>query len=156
MIKRLKSYNFNPGLPNIQLAKQVMELMKKYSLSAVVQWEIALAMDGEFYEEHQDQIFIVWPPKICKKGFNSKQVLEATIMIMDNHDFNVPILVAHKLHIKRVVALWGAMVEEKPIIVNQKVFCFDSNSIQKWTRSKQAWKRKEFLVRIHHLLLGWV
>ncbi len=156
MIEIINNSFFDPGLPNIKLAERVQELMLKHSFPALLQWEVAVALDRDFYENHKDQVFIIWPPKACKKGFNSKEVLEKAIEIMDLKDFNIPILLAHKLHIKRVVALWEAMVEEKPVVVNSFVELFDEGSVQDRTRDRKTWRRKEFLVRIHHWIFGWV
>ena len=156
MIEIIKKNSFDPGLPNIRLANRVQELMLQYSLPALLQWEIVVALDNGFYEKHKDQIFIIWPSKTRKKGFNSKQVVEKAIEIMNDHNFEFPVFLAHELHLKRVLALWEGITEKEANILNSFVFDFDPKSIQKCTRSKRAWLKKEFLVRIHHLILRWV
>jgi len=156
MVEIIRKKHFRPGLPNIILAERVQDLMLKYNIPSLLQWEIAVALDWSFYKKHKDQIFIIWPLKERKRGFNSKQVLEKAIEIMNERNFNIPILLAHELHIKRVVALWEAMVEEEPIIIDSFVDVFDEDSVQDWTKDKKNWLKKEFLVRIHHLIFGWV
>ncbi len=158
-LESLRSHAFDPGKPNYSLANETIKLMKKYGLPAIVQWEVAVALlNVGLYDK--EKIFCIWPPENCT-GFNTLEVKEETFKIMKKNNWSSPLELAHKRQITRAFLIVKNFMEANkfsgwPVTVEQETDCFDSKSIQKWTTGPLAWYPKEFLVRIHHWIFGWV
>lgn len=149
---------FDPGIPNKMLAKECQELVDKYNLSAIVQWEIATAFDLKWYAEHRDKIFCLWPSTDQNVYFSTHLVKKQAVEKMIQMGWTNPMEVAHKRQIARAYLIVKKLLKEHKvrssgvIVVDQKTDFFDPNSVQLWTKNKWLWLAREGLTRIHHLL----
>jgi hypothetical protein len=147
---------FDPGKPNFSLALECQDLVDKYHLPIITQWEVAVAFGPKWYEKHKKNIYCIWPSTKPQKRFSTRDVMFLTAEIMAKHGWNKPIILAHKRHIARVYLIAKKLLAKFPVVVTQKTRCFDSRSIQKWTRNWLLWFVYEMLGRGYHLLRQWV
>lgn len=152
----LRSQNFNPGLPNRQLAAECQAMADLYGLPVITQWEVATAFDSVWYEQNKNRIICLWPSADPKQYFSTRLVKEETVRVMNQHGWHNPIELAHKRQVARNFLIVKKLLSKSPIIIEQKTQCFDSKSIQSWTRGPLAWIVREVLTRAFHLVKKWV
>jgi len=151
----LNTNNFDPGKSNISLAQDVISLVEIYHIPAIVQWEIVIAM-GKWYLENTDKVIPIWPD-LGRKSQNTMEVLwQLEKLKLLPSKFKMPIVVSQKYHMTRAFLLVKKFLGYIPVVAQYNTGVFDPGSVQWWTRSKLAWYCKEFLVRIHHVIKGWV
>lgn len=155
-VKKLRSLNFDPGKSNISLALECMEIMDKYGIPGIVQWEIAVAFPEEWYYRNADRIVCLWPPKGKGNYFSTWDVKILTYKIMNQRQWAIPIEVAHKRQITRAYLIVRKIMGKKVVVLPQKTTVFDPQSVQLWVRAWYLWLPREILTRLHHLYKGWV
>ena len=148
--------NFDPGEPNTDLALECQDLVDKYHLPVITQWEVAAALGPNWYEKHKKNIYCIWPPTRPQKRFSTREVISLTAEIMAKQGWKKPVVLAHKRHITRVYLIAKKLLAKSPAVVAQKTKCFDSQSIQKWTRNWLLWFVYEMIGKGYHLLKRWV
>jgi hypothetical protein len=62
-LKWLAEWKFDPGSGNRALARRTMTIVSRYGIPAIVQWEVAAAMDPSWYARNHDKVFCLWPPQ---------------------------------------------------------------------------------------------
>jgi hypothetical protein len=62
---------------------------------------------------------------------------------------------AHPGHIYRVMEI-GRKIGLKGGVFIPKDVAWPENDAQPWVRNPKSWKKREFIARCHHWLLGWV
>jgi hypothetical protein len=162
MILKLRGGGCDPGLPNRQLAKICMHLVEKHRLTAIVQWEVAVAFDPAWYGKWRENIFCLWPPKKPGEYFTTKEVKEDSVRMMKKLGKKNPIELAHRRQIVRAALILKKILRREgfsntvPIIVTGQPDSFDANSVQIWTRNPARWLLRESLARIHHLVFRYI
>ena len=155
LVQELLAEDFNPGQPNFVLAYECCEIMSKYNLPAIVQWEIACAFPPDWYAENQRRIICLWPP--ADGYFGTRRVNLATLEVCHQNGWWRVIEIAHQRMITRaaliVRKLWDGQM---PVILPQQTKSFDYQSVQIWTKHWSLWLLREAIGRIHHLLFRWV
>lgn len=152
---KLKNHGFDPGRPNLELAKQAQEISDTYNLPLILQWEIAASLDQHWFAKNLEKVFCLWPPQHQVRFFTTYEFSRQIIHFLKKQNWQKPILVVHKHHIVRAYLLFKKLGLE-PIIVAQTVESFDSKSVQHFTRNKVTWHIRELLTRVHHLLYNYV
>jgi hypothetical protein len=152
----LRSQNFDPGLPNRQLAAECQTMVDCYGLPVITQWEAALAFDPDWYEQHKNNIICLWPLADPTRYFTTRLVKEQTVQIMRQCGWSNPIELAHKRQVVRSFLIVRKLLGKPPIVLEQKISSFDSGSVQPWTKSPLRWIVREVPTRIHHVFKHWV
>jgi hypothetical protein len=157
-IKKLRQVPIycDPGEQNFSLALECQDLVDRYHLPIITQWEVAAAFGPHWYKKHKENVFCVWPPTEPQVRFSTYEVKEETKKIMKAHGWKKPIELAHKRQIVRNFLIVRKLINT-PIITAQKTDDFDPGSVQKWTRRPGFWfVGYEPWVRAHHILNRWV
>jgi hypothetical protein len=154
-IRKLHQQGFDPGLVNFGLAKTVQRLAVAHSLPIVAQWEVITALDYDQYLLLKKRIRCVWPPK--SGYFSGFHVQMESQKIAKEMGWNTgrPINVSHEGQMVRL-CLTLIKLKEHPVVVPTDVWNFDSNSVQDWTTCEKKWWQREWKVRFHHILHGYV
>lgn len=152
-IAKLKENNFDPGLPNLELATICQKLSDQFNLPLVIQWELATALDDSWLQKNMEKVICIWPPS--PKYFGTPDVLRSMLTTLMKKYWFHPLLVAHEHHLPRAY-LTLANFNLQPIVVSPHASSFDPLSVQPWTRNKTKWKTRELRVRMHHLVLNLV
>ncbi|MBU1037333.1 hypothetical protein KKF32_04930 [Patescibacteria group bacterium] len=150
-ILELRQRGFDPGEPNRQLARICQKLVDKHHLPVITQWEVAVALDYEWYVQYKEKIICLWPPADPEEYFDTWAVKQQTVKIMRQYNWQVAIELAHQRMIVRACLILYKL-GVTPVVCNQKVTCFDAKSVQPWTTSWFRWIKREFLTRGHHIL----
>ncbi len=148
----LKSHDFDPGIPNKEIAKVTKELMTRYFIPAVVQWEVAAAFDTEWYLQNKKRIVCIWPTKEQNTYFNTNEVITLSLQAAEKLGRSNPIEVAHKMQILRAALIIKKLSGKFPLIPDDLPKSFDRKSFQWWTRTIWACLFREIPVRIHHII----
>ncbi len=151
-LNRLREDCFNPGRPNIRLAKECALLMAKYNIAAIVQWEVAAGFSGWWYEKHRDRIVILWPPSEPGKYYSTVDVKRDTWRIMQERGWRQVIELAHSWQVVRAYLILRRIMGYNPIAVRIATDDFDSLSKQVWTTNWLYWFVREALGRLHHVI----
>ncbi len=157
----VRDMKFDPGQPNRELAVLLTNiLIANPRLAAIIQWEIAMALDKEWYERNQDRIIWLWPPDGAKR-FSTRDVLLDSFKIMKEKGWKRPIVLAHKRQIVRAYLIarrlaWKTSQIETAFAYPSEVSSFDKGSKQWQTASSTNWVIYEALCRAIHLLRRWV
>ncbi len=104
LIEKLADAGFDPGGPNTDLAKEMRDLMGRYNIPTIAQWEVIVAAfldDHEWTKEHSDDLMAVWPPPRKQARFDITHVKKETARIMMEKDLHMPIELAHAAMIAR-------------------------------------------------------
>jgi hypothetical protein len=156
MWQALSQAGFDPGWSNRALgnavAVRVMDGVP--AMEAVVQWEVAYALwqrDPEAYQRFKHHVHTLWP----QRGFYPTVDVKAdSVGLMDRLGLYNPQELAHPDMMVRAMGILAKLgVEADPAVVQVP---FDPDSTQRQARNASAWKRREILTRVHHLLLGLV
>ncbi len=150
----LRSHDFDPGIPNKEIAKAVKELMTRYFIPAIVQWEIAAAFDTEWYRENKKRITCIWPTKERNTYFNTNEVNVLSLQAAEKLGRSNPIEVAHKMQIQRAALIIKKLSGKFPLIPDDIPKSFDEKSLQWWTRTIWACMFREIPTRMYHILTG--
>ncbi|MFA6098263.1 MAG: hypothetical protein WCV50_01530 [Patescibacteria group bacterium] len=156
MMDILRQWNFDPGQSNRELAEECRRIMDKYKLSAIVQWEIAVAFPTDWYAANNQRIICLWPSAESLQYFSTRKVLENTLAKMIKRRWSLPIELAHHGQILRAYLMVRKIFGNAPVILSPYPKSFDRKSVQPWTRSRWRWLCREIIVRWHHLLKRWV
>lgn len=152
----LESHNFDPGIPNKKLAQRTRELMEKYEIPAIVQWEVAAAFEKRWYLQNKKRIICIWPPEERNAYFDTTKVKMRSLEYAKEYGWESPIEVAHAMQITRAALIIEKLSGKFPLIPNSLPDDFDKKSVQWWTRNIWVWLARESLGRIHHLITGRV
>lgn len=149
---------FNPGQANKELAAEAIANWNTFGIPLVLQWEIYVALPSAWLREHRDQAFAIWPPASGARYWNSRQVAMEGLKIMHRRGlrFRRPALLAHKWHALRGYLLTRPILGKDLIVLPQRTECFDPDSVQKHTTSREEWLKREWKGRAHHVLHGLV
>lgn len=153
-IVRLRERGFNPGGPNRLLAQRCQEAVDRFSVPAIVQWEIAAAFDPLWYKRHEQDISCLWPPR--EAYFPTTRVTEDALTVMREYGWDLPILLTHRRQIARAYLILRKQLGHNPVVFPDMPNAFDHRSIQFWTRSPLHWFPREALGRVHHLVYRYV
>ena len=157
---------FDPGKPNMALAKKAIRLAKQFRIPIIAQWEVVFAiwqLDRRWFFDNQSQIDCIWPPELgyfatWHEKMDSKEAMRVKGVYH-------PIELAHPVMLPRAVAiLWKLQV---PVVVEpvrpwsffrHELFVFDKKTVQWWTGA--FWRFSclyEVLGRPHHIFIKrWV
>lgn len=152
-IAKLREQGFDPGQPNRDLALACQQLVDTYGIAAIVQWEVTVAFDPAWYAAHRNRIVSLWP---TAEYFSTRLVQEHSLRVMQEHGWTKPIELAHSWQIVRAFLIVRKLFGHEPMVSSETIRCFDSKSVQWWTRSKVKWLAYECLARVHHVLYRWV
>lgn len=144
------------GIPNKELADVTRNLVEKYKIPAIVQWEIALGFTHEWLKKWEEYIIILWPPGKPGKYFSTYDVKKLSFEEMEERGLKNPIEISHKRQIVRSALITKKLLGKMPIIISEQPSSFDSRSVQLWTRNSFLWFLREFLGRIHHIIFKLV
>lgn len=148
---------FQAGQSNKDLAVEATEKSRQLGdIPLVLQWEIYVALNHAWLEEHPGMAFPIWPPAQYTKYWNSRDVAMAGLQIMQREGLHRPALLAHKEHSLRGYLLVRPVLGKDLIVLPQATESFDPFSIQKHTRSREEWLKREPFARVHHVVRGLV
>lgn len=175
MFRYLDLRNFDPGHPNTLLAQRCIRLVENdYACIDIVgsgqnfiiarpiigSWEILFAMYRErpdWYQKYQKFLFPIWP--INERNPTTRDALEITKNIANQHKVHSPLIIAHPEHVQRCFFV-ARKIYGKSIAIdhdwNTGQEWFDKQSVQPRTRTPKAWFIYELCARIHHRLRGWM
>ncbi len=156
-IKELREFGIHPGEVNCRLAAYIMHEFDRHQRPAIVQWEIALAMDlvDEDWRRSRN-VTAIWPPVDSGQRFSTYEVMGEMVRIIRYRQFGRPMIVAHRHHVARVYFVAKKLLGQSPLVSPYQPMHFDGHSIQPSTRDWRSWRQYELLVRAHHLLHRWV
>ncbi len=134
---------------------------KPKEIPVYVQTEIGNCLDkqdfkdyknfGETYEEDEEVSGV-------SSKVSTKDILEEIKKDMDKDiDEEDPLMAyfAHPAHIYRVMEIGRKVgISGKAFIPKNVVW--PENDPQEWVRNPKDWKKREFMGRVHHWILGWV
>jgi hypothetical protein len=157
--RRIKGKKVLPGSSNEAIADIVAEgmyldkIQESDHLIPVVQWEIDRAMDLHFrvygHEILSHQKF--------GKYLDTREVARQMVEMMAQWGEDKVIVVAHRLHVWRVVKVLEKLGVEPIISAYQPIqIPFDPESRQWFTRNKLFWIIREIPARLLYLLRGWI
>ncbi|OGE80468.1 MAG: hypothetical protein A2660_01225 [Candidatus Doudnabacteria bacterium RIFCSPHIGHO2_01_FULL_45_18] len=151
---------FEPGASNRALAKYAMQRAYKYNIPIIAQWEVVFAiyqMDPNWYVSNRDLIDCLWPPK--EGYFATWHVKVLSKERMRSRILCRPLEIAHPaMTVRAVPIIWslGLNPVVEPISAREstrhELWVWDQSSIQPWTRNFQAWKVRELMGRVAHVV----
>lgn len=148
----LRSHDFKPGRPNLQLARETQALVERFGIPAIVQWEVAAAMRPSWYAAHQRQVICLWPSANPGEYYSTVDVKRDTVAIMRQRGWRLPIEVAHRWMIIRAYFVLRKQLGADPVAISRLSSSdFDHESTQPWTRSWYVWLPREIAARLHHV-----
>ena len=138
-----------PGLSNYALAFVVARLAKRYSLPAVLQWEIADCLPNVHIAG------VIRRHRSEGKYLDTYEVLAQSAELCRARGWKRAIVVAHPDHMWRCVQTAKklglmALVPPMPEVP------YDPASSQSWTRSRARFLPREIIARLLFLLKGWI
>lgn len=141
------------GLSNEVMAEFVEELHRVHDkdLTTILQWEIANSIKDIFLS-----IKPISAPQIKRKYLDTLEVAAQMVKEMRSHSWKKVIVVAHSLHIWRMVKVLKKLGVEPIIPARLETIPFDPGSEQWWTRNRFLWTIKEIPVRLLSLAKGWI
>jgi len=157
----MKQRNFDMGKPNLSLVRECVSLIKRYKIkTCILQWELSyglwLFLDDDLYRSMD--IHTIWPEAkyLDTRGF-SLRVAE----ICGKNKLWKVVSVAHGGMAARAALVILKAFKEKRLAISisippQRTKCFDSFSVQPWTRGPARWLAREILVRLYYRFKGWV
>lgn len=152
----LDNIGFDAGASNQALAEAVEERVMGPGqvMEAPIQWEVAYALwqrDPEAYGRYKNYIHSLWP----ESGFYpTTEVKKDSLQVMDRVGLYNPQELAHPDMMVRAMAILSKLgIEADPVAAD---IPFDPESVQGQVRNESAWKRREALTRVHHVLFGKV
>jgi hypothetical protein len=123
-----------------------------------VQWEVALALDDVFFEDHD--VKVIWPqPRISHTISTDDVILTSYSLIRDYYsvlDISHTALIAHQGMIVRCMIEWFHYVGALPVIPMQYISLFDAKSEIPETRSVWSWWPQEMWRRWFTLPRKWI
>lgn len=144
---------FDPGRPNCLIAEAIEGLDGRFAFERIfIQWEIFFSLSAEWLMKNARKLVIIWPNE---EYFNTKMVLEK-ILSHGARKSERPLMICHKGALLRTALIWEKLTGNFPLLPYEQVDCFDEKSVQPWTRSAKNFYPREILVRIHHLIKGWI
>lgn len=166
-IDHINRSGFNPGLPNIEIARKGLWDIVEQGIPLLAQWEICVSIYQQrihFYGQQataswmhhfsSERLFCLWPPP-NRLAYRTIEVLEDAFKITQEKGWKRPVLLAHDYHLPRVAMLaqhfWPEFIIGFPTITRG----FDKKSVQPMTTCCRQWYGYEFKGRTHHLLYGW-
>lgn len=144
--------NNSSGKSNKSLAKIVSALVDKYKLPVVAQWEIAGCLQGFLSDKRNLIIF---------KHRNDRQYLDTYEVLAQAKDYCLglgsmkAIIVAHPDHAARCIAV-AQKLGFKTVVADTKTVPYDSDSVQEWTRNKEAFVKHEKLATEYYRQMGYL
>lgn len=138
-----------PGLSNIDLAEFIAN---NYSyLPKILQFEIADALIRYTGFMHRIE-------KHREPGtyLNTLEVARQAKEVMDKHQWQVALLVAHPYHMPRVDAVCQKLGIKSIVPPGLECIRFDSESEQDWTRDQVSWAQKELKSITGYASKGWL
>lgn len=154
-IDALCQKGFDPGRLNYKLATEVQKTMARGRRSCYLQWEVAAALDPDWYQLNWRWIKVIWP----QPGSIELSARDLLLAIKDEvakRQEKSAAIIAHQGMIVRAALLVKRQLGLEPIIPEQDVAEFDRDSVQPWTRRRRSWLWRETRCRIHHLLHRWI
>jgi hypothetical protein len=162
----LRHQGCDPGASNKALARHIHSISDRSRstlrrpVPMMVQWEIAYALyleHPDWYRENQQHIDCIWPP--ATGYFSTWHVQEQALQMMRKRGLNRPLEVAHPAMLVRAqMTSWKIGVRpfvqavDAEIADRNNLWVWDEASIQPWTRNFQAWKKRETIGRIAHIV----
>ncbi|AKM82167.1 TPA: hypothetical protein DD449_03615 [Candidatus Berkelbacteria bacterium] len=145
--------SFDPGEPNRLFGQKAQKIAAQLILPIVCQWEILFGLDRYWFYANRHRINGIWPPaKDPEKYFTSKNVIQLGKQFIKSDESVY--LVDHAGMTNRIVRMLAVEGIETAAVWDSEVY--DNESIQPHTRNRAAWLKREQLVRVHHLIHGWV
>jgi|GEM_PF-2414779 len=155
ILEWIRARNFDPGIPNKEIADVIMKLRTKYYIPIIVQWEVAVAFPSDWYERNKKYVTCIWPP-----AGNNRIDLHSTIIesleAMREKKLSNPIVVTHKRQIVKVACMIKKLLGKFPLISETQPKSFDRNSLQRETRNIFYWSLKEPFVRMRYIVKRYV
>lgn len=166
-IDHINRSGFNPGLPNIEIARKGLWDIVDKGIPLLAQWELCVsiyqqrihfygkqAIDSWMRHVALQKFFCLWPwPN--RLAYRTIEVLEDAFKITQKKGWKRPILLAHDYHLPHVAMLarhfWPEFIIGFPTITR----AFDKKSVQPMTTCSRRWYEYEFKARAHHFLYGY-
>ena len=136
-----------PGLSNEDLARIAEQYLSDIPL--ILQFEIADIYQGK------GKVFRIEEHRSEGQYLDTREVAEQALAIMENHGWQSALLLAHPDHLPRVKTVCEKLGIKTVIPTNLEVR-FDPESEQEWTRSKEAWGKREKQVVEYYKKQGWI
>src|SRR5688572_5920443 len=149
-LERIRVRGFSPGQPNRELAQAAQQVVDRYEIPALVQWEIGAALDPSWLASPRRHIACLWPDKV-KSYFSTEDVLSQAYQLCQQHGLRRPIILAHQRQVVRVALMTRTIFGRTPLVVSTAVSSFDHNSTQLWTTAPIVWRRRELVARAYCL-----
>lgn len=155
ILEWIRAKNFDPGIPNKEIAGVIMKLEAKYYIPIIVQWEIAAAFPSDWYEKNKKHITCIWPPAENSR-VDLRSVIIESLEAMKEKKLSNPIIVTHKRQIVRVACVIKKLLGKFPLILKTQPKSFDRNSLQWEKRNLLYWSLKELFVRMYYIVKRYV
>jgi hypothetical protein len=155
MMEFLRDKQFEPGHSNIDLAKKMAEnLTSEAPIEQIAQWEVVFALYRDYpeiYASYRHYIHTLWP----HSGFYpTYEVKKDSVDVMDKFGLYNAQELAHPDMMARAVGILEKLgVQPDPIAADVR---YDPGSTQAHVRDAEAFKGRERLARIEHVLRGRV
>lgn len=146
--------NDTPGLSNEVMAKVVLKIRKRIGLSMILQIEVANALLKLLPKKPKD-LWIIRKHREKGKYLDTREAVYQICEIMKRHNWGEAIVIAHPLHISRVVKVFEKMGMETVIPKKDIESIPFGPSTQWWTRNSLLWWLREIPSRIIYKLRGW-
>ncbi|MDA3840116.1 MAG: hypothetical protein PF572_03425 [Patescibacteria group bacterium] len=154
----IKTFDFDSGISNIEIAKECYLILKKYRIKIFVQWEVAFEMyrlHPQNYKNFDKLIVSIWP-ETDKKNFTTMDVLQQIKTKVSEDSLKQPILIANNWMSIRAALLVKKQIGTFPVLTPLDCSSFNLEAIQKWVNSYSRWIVYETLTRMHHFLFKWI
>ncbi|GAC1412065.1 MAG: hypothetical protein NVSMB66_0130 [Candidatus Doudnabacteria bacterium] len=165
LFEAMANRGFDPGPPNRKLAFAVLDADEKTgnNLKLELQWEVAFALyqqNSALFRKMQNRMVPLFP-QVGDDGYRAYHVARDIKRSRDeeSHQALSPLVIALLPMLSRTVMVcWRAGLS--PIVAQESFFGndyhrlsnWDLMSIQKQIHSEEAFLKREWMVRVHHVL----
>ena len=140
-----------PGLSNEDLASYALEHF--VHLPKILQREVA---DAYLCLAPGSQVERINYHRQPTRYLDTREVAEQAWGIMEHHGWRTAALLAHGHHMPRVHAVCQRVGISTVALPGLEKIRFCPDSAQRWTRSRQAWFRREVLTIFYYRWQGWI
>jgi hypothetical protein len=134
------------GISNEDLARFV----EQQNVPWIMQAEVAAAVG-----EPTRPSFKISRHRTPGEYLDTREVADQARSIMREHGWRCALLVAHPAHMPRVEAVCRRLGIE-PVLPSRLKVRFDQGSAQEWTRSEEAWRKREADAVRYYRSRGWM
>ncbi len=159
LVQKIAQTGFEPGPPNAALARQMRGIMEEYNIPAFAQWEVTVAayLDNEEWAREaiaNGDLVSVWPPHRKQARFDTVAVTQDAQRFAGERNLSLPVDLAHMAMLARAFLVTKDVYGREPVIPEEQVGGWDSQSIQGQIRGPAMWVPREILARAYYLLLA--